>query len=100
MVLMFIGLVFIILLLNLGGGIRLFKKATSKLLFIAAATFLSIYGIANTLFEEKSATGVLEGLGLETQNSLISFYLYVGIALLVWGLIRKCFEIKGLVKKD
>ncbi|GDB24939.1 hypothetical protein [Escherichia coli] len=100
MVLMFIGLVFIILLLNMSDGIRLFKKATSKLLFIAAATFLSIYGIASALFEEKSATGAFEGLGLETQNSLISFYLYVGIAFLIWGLICKWFEIKGLVKKD
>ncbi|ECC1439288.1 hypothetical protein FNU55_21095 [Salmonella enterica] len=100
------GFVFIVLLSNLGGVLALLEsailKATSKSLFIAAATFLSIYGITNALVEEKSAAeiGVLEGVGVGMQNLLRSIYLYSGIALLVWGGIRKIFEIKGLVKKD
>lgn len=102
----FLGFIFIVLLFNLGDVISLLKsaisKATSKSLFIVAATFLSIYGITNAFMVEKSAAeiGVIEGVGLEMQNLLRSIYLYGGIAFLVWGVIRKGFEIKGIVKKD
>ncbi|ENF4382977.1 hypothetical protein ABRB15_004620 [Escherichia coli] len=101
-----LGYMFIVLLYNLGDVKVLLKcavsKATSKSLFIAAATSLSIFGLINSLVDEKSTaeTGVLEDVGLGMINLLRTIYLYAGIAFLVWGGVRKGFEIKGIVKKD
>ncbi|HCS6665282.1 TPA: hypothetical protein OR231_003016 [Escherichia coli] len=101
-----LGFVFIVILFNLGDVIALLKtailKVTSKKLFFSAATSFSIYIITNAFVYKKSATetGVLEVIGSGIQNFFLSVYLYGGIVFLAWGVIRKGFEIKGIVKKD
>ncbi|EBZ3089570.1 hypothetical protein D9Q61_21910 [Salmonella enterica subsp. enterica serovar Enteritidis] len=78
------------------------SKATSKALFIAGCSFMSVYIITKALIDEPNIGegNVLSNIGIGLQNFFSAIYLYTGIVFLIGAVVRKVLEKKGLVKKE
>ncbi|EBZ0757920.1 TPA: hypothetical protein J4Q69_002460 [Escherichia coli] len=78
------------------------SKATSKALFIAGCSFMSVYIITKALVDEPNIGegNALSNIGVGLQSFFSAIYLYAGIVFLIGALVRKVLEKKGLVKKE
>ncbi|ECP0806420.1 hypothetical protein FYO32_20430 [Salmonella enterica] len=78
------------------------SKTTSKALFIAGCSFMSVYIITKALVDEPDIGegNPLSKIGVGLQSFFSGIYLYAGIVFLIGALVRKVLEKKGLVKKE